>query len=229
VARWLVPLAGERIDLEVYPRWFPNGEIFAIEENGKFYLAGPGFETLVDAEAVLNKAQLALSQFTSIISLIWPELENPIINGVTRETDQGKRNQFLFLGGSIKTRGKVDAAFMGSYTQSPERTKAQEMLGRANQSSHLETANTLWRDQTRSWPRLYRILEEIEGHLGKTVVSAGLCSRNERERFTRSANTAEVAGADARHATGKVEAPPKPMTLDEATGFVRRIFLEVLK
>lgn len=30
--RWLVELVGESADLEEFPRWFPNGEAYAITE-----------------------------------------------------------------------------------------------------------------------------------------------------------------------------------------------------
>jgi hypothetical protein len=72
-------------------------------------------------------------------------------------------------------------------------------------------------------------MEEIEQPLGKHVDAAGLCAANERERFTRTANTAEVSGPDARHATGKFAVPNNPMSLPEATEFVRQMLLSVLR
>jgi hypothetical protein len=102
------------------------------------------------------------------------------------------------------------------------------MLSRAQSNQHLEIALTLWADPARPWPRLYRILEELELHIGKPADKAGLCSANERARFTRTANTAEVSGADSRHALSKYAPPPDPMSLEEATRFVGRIFSEVL-
>ncbi len=90
-------------------------------------------------------------------------------------------------------------------------------------------ALSLWADPIRSWPRLYRVLEEIEQHLGQRVDGAGLCPFNQRQRFTHTANTAEVAGSDARHATGKFAAPGNPMTLPEATDFIGQMLLGSLR
>ena len=45
-------------------------------------------------------------------------------------------------------------------------------------------------------------------YLKQTVAKAGLCSDNQRDRFTRSANTAEIAGKDASF-TGQVRASPE--------------------
>jgi len=231
MARWLVQLSGDRMDLEEFPRWFPDGEVSAIEENGAFFLVGLGFEVLPNAEAVLGEAVRTLDRFTAVISLIWPGLRKPAVSHVFREADEGKRDAFVFLSGGVSARSKVGAVAVsvGAPQQPPQRTQAQELLSRATGSPHLELALSLWADPMRSWPRLYRVLEEIEQHLGKHVDAAGLCPANQRERFTRTANTAEVSGSDARHATGKFVAPDNPMGLLEATGFVGQMLLSVLR
>ncbi len=230
MARWLVQLSGDRMDLEEFPRWFPDGEVFAIEENGTFYLMGDAFETLPNAEAVLGEAVRALDRFTAVISLLWPSLRKPTASHVIRETDEGNRGVYVFLSDGISARAKAGAVLSGGAPHPPPRpTQAQEMLRRAIRSPHLEVALSLWADRMRSWPRLYRILEEIERHLSKTVDVAGLCSATQRARFTRTANTAEVSGADARHATGRFVPPANPMSLSEAAEFVGQMLLSVLR
>ena len=95
--------------------------------------------------------------------------------------------------------------------------------------AHLGMALTLWSEPERSWTRLYSILEEVEMDLGMEVDKAGLCETSERRIFRRSANSAEVAGLDARHATGKFEAPHNPMSISDGTEFIRTILLRRLK
>ena len=231
MARWLVRLSGERMDLEEFPRWFPDGDVYAIEENAAFFLVGPALEGLPDAEAVLREALRVLDGFTAIISLLWPSLRKPVASHVFRETDEGTRNAFVFLTGSVSARSKVHApsVSLGAPLQPPQPTRAQELLKRARGSQHLEAALSLWADPIRSWSRLYRILEDIEQHLGKRVDAAGFCSARQRERFTRTANTAEVSGADARHAAGKFTPPVNPMRLSEAAEFIGRMLHSALQ
>jgi len=231
MVRWLVQLSGDRMDLEEFPRCFPNGDVSAIEENGEFFLMGPALEALPNAEAVLGEAVRALDRFTGVILLIWPNLRKPTISHVFRDTDKGTRDVFVFVSDGLSMRSKVGGvtASGGAPQQPPQRTQAQELLTRATGSPHLELALSLWGDPLRSWPRLYRVLEEIERHLGRTVAAAGLCSDNQRERFTRTANSAEASGADARHATGKFIPPAKPMTVPEGTEFVVQMLLSVLR
>jgi LmbE family N-acetylglucosaminyl deacetylase len=47
-------LDGQKLDLEEFPRWFPRGDVYGIEEKGEYYLTGPAFETAGNAEAVLK-------------------------------------------------------------------------------------------------------------------------------------------------------------------------------
>jgi hypothetical protein len=72
MARWLVQLVGEHMDLAEFPRCFPDGHIFALEENGNFYLTGQAFEVLGNVEAVRQEASRALDRFAGVNSLLWP-------------------------------------------------------------------------------------------------------------------------------------------------------------
>jgi hypothetical protein len=67
------------------------------------------------------------------------------------------------------------------------------------------------------WVELYKVLEIIEndGSINAVREAAGV-SKNEIERFTRTADHQRASGVDARHARKKTEPPPKPMTLPEA-------------
>jgi hypothetical protein len=87
MARWLVQLSGEPFDLEEYPRHFPDGDVFATEENGTFFLVGGAFEVLSSADAVLSEAVRALDRFSAVISLLWPSLRKVTATHVFRETD----------------------------------------------------------------------------------------------------------------------------------------------
>ncbi|HJS08581.1 MAG TPA: hypothetical protein VJ809_13010 [Pirellulales bacterium] len=70
MARWLAQLSGDRPDLEEYLHSFPDGDIFAIEENGSVYITGPGLESFTEAGAVLEEAQRVLAHFTAAISFV---------------------------------------------------------------------------------------------------------------------------------------------------------------
>jgi len=227
---WLIELSGDRTDLEEFPRWFPDGNMFAIEENGRFFLTGPDFDRMPSAEAVLNEASVALDRFWAVISLLWPSLRKPTISNVIQETDEGSRNTLILLSASMTLRTKATGTLtVGAAPARPDPTQAQGLLNIAKQSPNLNAALLAWAHPYRTWPQLYRIIEEIQGHLGASASKAGLCSANELTRLNHSANTAEVAGADARHATGTWQPPADPMSLEEATSFVADVLLKALQ
>lgn len=231
MARWLVELNGESFDLEEFPRHFPDGDVYAIEEDGKVFLVGPAFEELLEARAVLQLAETKLKELLAIISLIGPYLKKPSIDKVLRVDDEGKRHIHFFVSsGKYRMKGSsVEIIASNNRSQQSIETQAQVILSQLRGNPHLEQAVILWGDSERTWPRLYRILEELEMHLGSDVYKAGLCSRNERTRFTNTANSAAAAGADARHATGKFEPPKNPMSLIDAQEFIRSLLVDVIQ
>jgi hypothetical protein len=235
MARWLVQLEGEKIDLEEYPHWFPDGEIFAIAEADKVFLTGTAFVALSESSKVHEAATEAVDEFSAVITLLWPSLQRPVVGCVYYEDDDGNRRGAHFLSvGCATIRSKVRATMSaigpdGEVVPTPRLTQAQELLAASRLDRRLRVALTLWADPTRTWGRLYRVLEEVEGHLGQPVNKARLCSTGQRDRFTRSANTAEVAGKDARHAGGKFDPPTNPMTLKEAVAFVGELLHAALR
>jgi hypothetical protein len=230
MARWLVQLEGDQFDLEEFPNWFPDGDVYAVEENGSVYLVGPAFEGLLEASQVYEIALQAVDEFSAIITLLWSSLQRPKVGGVFRENNDGRRQAFVFLSGSVTGRSKARAtlAVDGIKEALQRPTRAQILLSGSRMDDHLRVAVSLWGDPLRTWPRLYRVLEEIERYLGQQVQKAGFCSDNQRERFTRSANAAEIAGKDARHARGKFAPPKDAMDLKEATAFIGRLLQATL-
>jgi hypothetical protein len=231
MARWLVPLTGERFDTEGLPHWFPDGDVFALEESGRVYLTGPALESLSGPSEVRNAATRTLNDFAGVITLLSPNFRKPAVDtSIIREEDDGARRVHHILiaePGHFRMKAHGDLTIAGQ--EAPRHTQAQQLLRAAKSSPRLEVALALWAEPNASWPQLYRVMEEIEAELGEPLDCAGLCSRNERDRFTRTANSAEIAGGDARHARGRFEPPTNPMTRPEGRTFIRRILDEVLR
>lgn len=223
--RWLIALEGDSTDLEEFPYWFPSGGVYAVAEGRSVFLTGPSFLPLCKPEDVRDLAAQVLDEFSAVISLLWPSLQAPRLGTVFSEAEDGSRHgtQFGMVGTAI-SRTKLRGTFSG--TSGP--TQAQGLLAASRGASHLSTALLLWADPVRTWPRLYRLLEELKEHLGQPVSKAGLCSANELARFTQSANSADIAGKDARHASGMFEPPSRPMNLEQATSFARDMLTKVL-
>jgi len=95
----MVQLEGDRLDLEELTKWFPNGDIFAVEENGDVFIAGSALNALQDAEAVFNRATQILNEFAAVILLLWNGFRKPTIRSVFRDDSRGQRLTLAFISG----------------------------------------------------------------------------------------------------------------------------------
>ena len=222
--RWLIELKGEAFDIEEFPRWFPDGDIYATREGGSFYITGSGLQALGNASAIREAAIQLIDEYFSIASLLVPSLVKPTCGAIIEEAQGNRRIHHVLVAETLHVRAKTTAVLVTAHGNTDDLarpTQAQRLLHGSKKNKHLKVATMLCGESLRSWPRLYRILEEVEAFTGKV-------QDPDRERFRRSANSAEVAGKDSRHRGGKFEPPKKPMSLEEADNFIRRILSRAL-
>jgi hypothetical protein len=239
MAHWLVQLNGDAADLALLRADFPDGDFHVIVQEGTSFLTGSGFEQCASAENVLRAARRETDNMAAIRSLLDPTFQRPTVGNVIRVDDEARRHVFMFVEpAELRIRGAASVSFVGQAIRdgveiqpawSKQVTQAQNLGSTATGSQPLNEALKVWADPARTWARLYRVLEELEKHLGDRSDRVGLCLSAERDRFTRTANTAEVAGLDARHGSQRFQPPADPMTLREATEFIRGLFLKVLR
>ncbi|WP_157201986.1 hypothetical protein [Massilia sp. Root335] len=234
MSQWLVQLQGDPFDLEEFPRWFPKGNVHAITRNNETFLTGNAFNKFEKAADVRDSAAQILDEFSSVISLLWPSLKRPTIGHLIHENGDGEgKVHYVLVAESATIRSKFSAAKI-SINGVPQfdldgPTQAEQLLEAARQDRCLQLVLAIWADPIRTWPRLYRLLEELEAFLESRVDVSGLTTKTERDRFTHSANSAEIAGKDARHRGGKFVPPKNPMGLNEATTFIGQLIVAVLK
>lgn len=226
----MVTLDGEAADLEEFPRHFPAGTMYAVREDDSFYVLGEALERLGSASEVRDAAQAFVDEASAVISLLWPAFHKPRVGGVLRDHGGGKRDTYVLVStGEARLRFSVVGVLVGG-TPSPPTPVAIRILEAAKSDQNLHRALHLWSDRPRSWHRLYVVIEELQHFVGGSLPSAGYCSEAELRRFTHTANNAEAAGLDARHAFNPNQQPPKkPMTLGEAESFVRTTLDAVLR
>jgi len=225
-ARWLAQLDAPPEDLEDMPRWFPDDPIRVTVENGSYFLTGSAFDDLFDQCEVRALAEAEIDLMAAAARLLVGRFTKPRVSIIYSIDPHGNRNAFA-PGVVVDVEARYKVRGTDGCDQRPTRPQRHVAAARANKN--LTLAMQLWAEDSRTWPRLYRILEEVELSLGgKQAHAYGLCSDNERERFTRSADHAEVSGLDARHANNGKVPPKKPMTNAEATRFLQKIIVGAL-
>jgi len=233
MSRWLVKLEGDRFDLEEYPYWFPQGDAYAITLDEDVYITGTAFDKFTSAAQVKDSAVQILDEFSSVISMLSPGIRRPKIDHIVYEEENGTRQVHHILSVEpMVMRSKLRATLSlgeGGLDSCRGPTQAEQLLSASRQDRRLQLIVSIWADPVRTWPRLYRLLEELEAFLGTPVDTASFCTEAERGRFTRSANSAEIAGKDSRHRGGKFTPPKNPMSLNEAVAFIRALIIKALR
>jgi hypothetical protein len=227
MGRWLIKLTGEREDLEEFHRLFSRRDANVIEEGGAFYLTGVEFESLADtasdAAKVQARAAEVIAEMFPVVSLNWRLARRPEVGTIVfRENANGGRDVIVSVG-TAHLRGRGMAAFVSNAPEQAGPTEAEQMLAAIQKPGRLQSVARLWSDPHRSWSHLFIIYEELREYLGKEPDTAGLCTKDARERFTQSAQP-HRHGADKKY-----QPPKKPMSLQEATDFILELMGHVLR
>jgi hypothetical protein len=224
---WSVELVGRTSDLADFTRWFPEEPAKVVANGDKFFLKGKLFEGLMGHEDVRRVAEERLNLMCAAIKLECAGLSlRPSAGAIYRIDDSSARHAFA-PGLNLTVRTRLEVRAFADVSKRP--TATQKRVEAAMRNESLRTAMILWADGNRTWPRLYRILEEIEHALGRRMVhKAGLTSKAQLERFKQSSGSPEVAGADSRHGPKGCAPPKNPMSIKEAEAFIASLLDRVL-
>ena len=167
--RWLVELDRERSDVEEFPERFPDGDIHAVENDGKVYLTGSAFDQFSEGQLVRNHAMGAVEEMCAIISLLWPAFRKPLVGSVYREDGNGGRSTWLLpVTGTLRIKSGDVRTSGGTKVTAPGPTPAPKLLAASRTTDYLHATVLLWAAAEPAWWRLYRIVEELTEHLGMT-------------------------------------------------------------
>jgi hypothetical protein len=237
---WMVELVGHRDDLNCFQRWFSEEPAKVINEDDKFFLTGTHLLGSKTADEVIHRAETKLELMTAAARLeSASEAVNVKIGSAVYVDSAGLYYYHVFV--EAETRSVVSVRCFDSSSPSlPQRAVAI-----ADCDSHLDMALRLWGEASRSWPRLFRIVEEItysfepdpKKHMSEVLLSENLIeSRDDILRFRYSACDPGVAGRESRHANGSYMMPqelknlPNPtMTHHEAVALVGSVLSRAMR
>lgn len=224
---WSVELIGKSSDLVDFTLWFPDEPAKVVANGDRFFLEGELFEKILDHGDVRIIAEERLKLMRAAIKLGCGGLSSyPAVGTIYRLDNLGLRHAFS-PGVNLTVKIGIEVRSFNDSNQRP--TALQKRVESSTKNESLHAAMILWADDNRSWPRLYRILEEIEHALGgRKVHEAGLTSKALRECFTQTANHHETAGADSRHGPKGWKPPKKPMSIRDAQAFIATLLDQAL-
>lgn len=218
--RWLAEVLGDPFYTHDLPYYFATGPSFAVKDEQDVWLLSDRFEPSASASQIMAIADEVLDELAGSLSVFLGHFIRPNIGRLYFiNADGSRRGHHVLRADGLIARSKARSAL--SPAEAP--TVPKQFLSVAARSPHLRSAVLLWSSELRTWPRLYRVMEEVQQHLEGAPHQFGLCSKAEFELFKRTANSAEAVGLDARHALGLFVPPSQPMSISDATNLVARV------
>ena len=216
-------------------RRFPGGDIYIIEEEDKFCLAGAELDALSDDSCVYKRSMKALDEFRVVTHLYSGGLRPLSVNAVLQIHPDGSRNRNVFAGpitASVRARIATVASSTGDTAQ-PLTTKAQKVLKLTQSHEYLQKALNRWAESPQSFRGLGVILDDIEAFLGglenrrylrADQTNPQLCTPQERDLFDKTADNPGASGEAARHGGQPGREPPSnPMIFSDGKALIERI------
>ena len=237
---WSIKVVGETRHLMLLANIFTEDPARIAFTDEEFYLGGSFLSGCVEAREAfrIGEAHLRLMLGAARIETGYDGLQADVCGEVCCQEANGSNAKILITRACTKERGSY-AIF---WNHAPGLSRGYLMAAEGN--GHLKLALRLWAHADRTWPRLYRRVEEIyvsfrnrsTEHPSDVLFGYGLIdSKEDYLRFANSANEAQHAGKDSRHAMDNNKTPKQARKLDnpylthaEAVSFVRECLKRAL-
>lgn len=227
--RWKVPLAGEESDLKMLSAHFTAPEARVFEEEGNFFVSSSAFEPVDYSRAVVKRAEELVERLSQAMSLKGGRrLGRVSVVATTHESSDEEDPRITH-----HLEAKVTLALRSTWSissvpqaipPSPPDPLPAALIKLATTNRWMAQILEYWSSEL-DFAALYKILELIEKGAGRPVDKMGWCTRNQRGRFTVTANDPRVGGDHARHAVHPSGSQWRgtPMTIGEARVLIRRM------
>lgn len=222
---WLIKLGGKDSDLEDLPHLFNSQEFSVIEENKVFFLKAHELDVLDDVYKILARSRQLLDIISAAASYYFQSFTKLDVTGVFIIDENGNRIEQQYLtpdtGLHVKWKGKTldDGTFIPA-----NRTRYVDSLVKLSiKFKGVEKCLQFFKEDT--WISLYKVFEIIRDDLGSEdeLISNKWTTKKIIHQFTGTAQSEDVLGAEARHASKRYRAPKIPMSKFEAHYFVREL------
>jgi hypothetical protein len=252
-AMWMVWLEGNPEHLSLCCYFFEEGPQRICREGDGFVFCCDDFNDCKSSDDVLDRAKESLELTLGAIELASGENFDVAITGCLIKVDENGNRCYIMK--TAAGTGEMEGS--ARFLYSGDCHVPSSYLLAAKKDKHLSLALQLWGGKQRSWARLYRIAEEIQGafstegkrqHMSEIFERNKLCNCTEDSHcrcedqvriFRHCANEPEIAHADARHGTGfgkptdqvsdSLRRCGRKMTHDEAVRFVKTALVRALQ
>lgn len=226
---WLVSLAGDVDTLQELSKSCISPELFIGKERDIFVLRMKEFETMENADSVLDEALKAISIINGVLKSLGFQ-NSLVVEEVIREDYEGKWHYHVTAAGGSKSSCRVKVTVKSADGTVKEVSETEPVLRwflLAKGSEEVAKVFRLLGKANPEWTsNFYRIYEIIRDDV-RNISQKGWVPSKDVKRFTGTVNNPDLIGDIARHGvpqTGKKHLMKnQPMTFHEARGFINNI------
>jgi len=220
---WEVQLTGDPTDLRMLTDAFTGGEVQVAQPGQECVLRSSQFELLDSAASVRECAIELVTALSGSARLVLGARQAIGVGAVYRVRPDGKRDITVLVGQALSHERALPITVVhGTQIYRPA-DPISMWLPLVAQDPVVAKALRLRDADDLDWVDLYRLYEVIENDVGHLMHRLGWASRNELNRFARTANSVAAAGDKARHGVERNDPPPNPMSLAHARELIDRI------
>jgi hypothetical protein len=225
---WEVQVSGDSGDLRMLSDSLRGGEVQLVESAEGCVLCASEFESLDSAGLVRDCAIEIVTVLSGSARLALGARKSIGVGAVYRVRADGKRDITVFLKPAVIRLGTLPMTLQVTGANGTTQVKkpadpVSRWLTLARKDPAVTKALRLRDAGELSWVDLCRLYEVIEGDVGRRMHDLGWATRNELERFTRTANSVGAVGDQARHGKDRSPPPPQPMSLSHARELIDRL------
>ncbi|MBD1907234.1 hypothetical protein NDI37_08275 [Funiculus sociatus GB2-A5] len=216
--KWLVLLEGKESHLRSLTQLLRSPEWSVIKEEGSYYLSSSRFDLLTDDIEMYACATELLTLINGVAMFYFGDFKPFTLDVIVRVDENGKRHPEVLLSAIWTIEGfgfDIEGDESEDFYQHPSDLETWATI--ADQDEKVKKVFRIWTKREHDWVNLYKIYEVVQDDVGSRITEDGWATKKKTECFTRTAQSPDAIGDDARHGVEKSSQPPKsPMSLLEA-------------
>lgn len=224
---WEVTLAGDKDDLRQLSQTFNRSGLTITFRDDVPILVSTRFERHTNRSEILAIATDLLIPINAGLKIVMNGGPLIVPETVVQRDDAGNVVHYVEISAGVTHYARISAVHRRADGSVVEENETEPLLGwydLARQDEHVAKALYLIAHDFATWSGLYMILEVMEEG-GCSACRRGAPLKPEIDRFTRTAESFQALGIQARHAHSRFTPPDPPMTLEEAKYLIRRLML----
>ncbi len=228
---WQVRLSGDKHDLSDLIKYIKSERITIKQIDDFFYLYCKDFVS-EDPNFIHQESERIIGQINGAAILFFgPKNFTPFgFDFITHLKPDGSKHSYGFLSSTINVRSRVIAEV--TVIDSEGNEVQQESLSNSLTEwvtislDNKDVADALHFFRQPRWFNLYKIYEIIRDDMNgeDLLLRSNFVPKKDIKRFTQSAQSRELLGEEARHASRKYRPPEVPMGIDEAMSLIKQLF-----